>query len=221
MGDVVTTMRSKPGKPGEPDDCPEEVLYWIAWYPDHLTDEQRGAVEAHAAECADCRGELDMIAGTAPAPAGAPPADATYARVKARISEGKPAPASAPRRLESRPAWRPASWAAAAALVLVVGSTGFYLGPQLRGSEPVYLPATEPGNSPGSAAGPMLQVVFSPETSIATLADTLRSVGATIVEGPSPRGMYILRAAPGADPTVVARVLKQSGVAALAEPQAP
>ena len=221
MGDVVTSMSSLPGKPGKPADCPEEVLYWIAWYPDHLTDEQRGAVEAHAAECSDCRQELDMIAGTAPAPAGAPPADATYARVKARISEGKPAPASAPRSLETRPAWRPASWAAAAALVLVAGSAGLYLGPLLNGGEAVYETASEAQTRPVGAAGPVLQVVFSPEVSVATLADTLRSVGATIVDGPSPRGMYTLRAAPGADPVVVARVLKQTGVAALAEPQAP
>lgn len=206
MGDVVTNT------------CPEEVLYWIAWYPDHLTEEQRGSVETHAAECSDCRQELDMIAGTAPAPAGAPQAEATYARVKARISEGKPAPATAPSRRESRPTWRPASWAAAAALVLLAGSAGFYLGPVLSGGQPVYVTATE---VPESATGPVLQVIFSPGITTASLTDTLHSVGATIASGPSPRGIYTLRTAPGADPAVVTRVLKETGVAAFAESQAP
>ena len=44
--------------------CPESVLGWIPWYADGtLTPRQKGAVEAHAAECSDCRAELDMIAG--------------------------------------------------------------------------------------------------------------------------------------------------------------
>jgi len=50
--------------------CPESVLGWIPWYGEGaadgesvLTPRQRGAVEAHAAECSDCRAELDMIAG--------------------------------------------------------------------------------------------------------------------------------------------------------------
>jgi len=44
--------------------CPESVLGWIPWYVEgSLTPRQRGAVESHAAECADCRAEIDMIAG--------------------------------------------------------------------------------------------------------------------------------------------------------------
>ena len=50
--------------------CPETVMGWIPWYGERGEDgkslldaRQRGAVEAHASECADCRAELDMIAG--------------------------------------------------------------------------------------------------------------------------------------------------------------
>lgn len=44
--------------------CPEAVLGWIPWYVEGtLTPRQMGAVEAHAAECADCRAEIDMIGG--------------------------------------------------------------------------------------------------------------------------------------------------------------
>ena len=46
--------------------CPADVLGWIPWYADGgLTERERGAVEAHAAECADCRAELDIVAGRA------------------------------------------------------------------------------------------------------------------------------------------------------------
>ena len=44
--------------------CPEAVLGWIPWYPEGgLTAREKGAVEAHAAECGDCRSELDIVAG--------------------------------------------------------------------------------------------------------------------------------------------------------------
>lgn len=44
--------------------CPENVLAWIPWYADGGLDEREmGAVEAHAAECSDCRSELDLVAG--------------------------------------------------------------------------------------------------------------------------------------------------------------
>ena len=50
--------------------CPESVLGWIPWYAETdergdwlLDSRQRGAVESHASQCADCRAELDMIAG--------------------------------------------------------------------------------------------------------------------------------------------------------------
>lgn len=50
--------------------CPENVLGWIPWYGETgedgrplLDDRQRGAVEAHAAQCPDCRAEIDMIRG--------------------------------------------------------------------------------------------------------------------------------------------------------------
>ena len=44
--------------------CPAAVLGWIPWYAEGgLTARERGAVEAHAAECGECRSELDIVAG--------------------------------------------------------------------------------------------------------------------------------------------------------------
>lgn len=77
--------------------CPESVLGWIPWYGEvdaageRLLDErQRGAVEAHASECADCRAELDMIAG-APFEIDVPlpDPDRLFAEITARIDAGE------------------------------------------------------------------------------------------------------------------------------------
>ena len=44
--------------------CPPEILDWIPWYAeDALAETQRGAVEAHAAQCEECRKELAMLSG--------------------------------------------------------------------------------------------------------------------------------------------------------------
>lgn len=79
--------------------CPESVLGWIPWYGEtdergeRLLDErQRGAIEAHASECADCRTELDMIAG---APyeidVALPDPDRLFEEITARIDAGEAA----------------------------------------------------------------------------------------------------------------------------------
>ncbi|HPG28744.1 MAG TPA: hypothetical protein PLW10_24140, partial [Myxococcota bacterium] len=70
--------------------CPEDVLGWLPWYAESgeaaLGDRERGAVEAHAAECAECRAELDMIAG---APfeidVALPDPDRLFAEITARL----------------------------------------------------------------------------------------------------------------------------------------
>ncbi|MEM9174648.1 MAG: zf-HC2 domain-containing protein [Myxococcota bacterium] len=77
--------------------CPESVLGWIPWYGetdengDRLLDaRKRGAVEAHAAECPDCRAELDMISG---APyeidVDLPDPDRVFDEITARIDAGE------------------------------------------------------------------------------------------------------------------------------------
>ena len=77
--------------------CPESVLGWIPWYAEQdeageplLDARQRGAVEAHASECADCRAELDMIAG---APYRIdfeiPDPDRVFDEIAARIDAGE------------------------------------------------------------------------------------------------------------------------------------
>jgi len=77
--------------------CPESVLGGIPWYGE--TDEQgrplldarqRGTVESHAAECSDCRAELDMIV-VAPfdIDVDLPDPDRMFDEITARIDAGE------------------------------------------------------------------------------------------------------------------------------------
>ena len=68
--------------------CPEDVLGWIPWYSDvGLSAREKGAVEAHAAECGDCRSERDIVAGAPWAVEGIelPDSDRLFGEITARI----------------------------------------------------------------------------------------------------------------------------------------
>src|SRR5215468_11281469 len=67
--------------------CPEAILASIPWYPDGLTADECGAVEAHAADCRACRAELAFVRGDEEPEIELPDAERVYARVLARISE--------------------------------------------------------------------------------------------------------------------------------------
>jgi hypothetical protein len=69
-------------------ECPQDVLAWIPWYPDGgLTEREKGAIEAHAALCSECRAELDIVSGAPWAIDGIelPDADRLFDEITARI----------------------------------------------------------------------------------------------------------------------------------------
>lgn len=70
--------------------CPEDVLAWIPWYADGgLSAREKGVVEAHAAQCRECRSELDLVAGEPWAFEGIelPDRDRLFEEISARIRE--------------------------------------------------------------------------------------------------------------------------------------
>lgn len=77
--------------------CPEGVLGWIPWYAETdergdwlLDSRQRGAVESHASQCADCREELDMVAGVPfEIDVDLPDPDRVFDEITARIDAGE------------------------------------------------------------------------------------------------------------------------------------
>src|SRR6187401_2008265 len=65
--------------------CPEAILASIPWYPDGLTPEECGAVEAHVADCRACRAELAFVRGDEEPEIELPDVERVYARVLERI----------------------------------------------------------------------------------------------------------------------------------------
>jgi len=213
--------------------CPADVLDSIAWYPDAgLSDEQRGAVEAHAAGCTSCRDEIAMLLGGEPPSLDLPDAEGVLERIWSRIdaSELEPGPASLPTSGRAAPprrtaggfrGFRSSSLAAAAALVLVAAA-GFVVARVLAPAEPVYQTASAETTA-SAAGGPELDVVFEGEASAASLAAALRAIEGEIVAGPSRLGRYRVRLRPGSDAGAAAqRLLGSEGrVALVAEPVVP
>ena len=207
----------------EENSCPEDVLMAIAWYPDGLDAEQRGLVEAHAADCAACREELAFVRGeNAAAPAPREESDRVYARVIERIEayEAKQRPAAVmPLRGVGADGWGFAR--VAAALLLAAGIGGFVGSRWLAPEASVYQTASEAPDvaaaAPASALA--LDVVFRPDATAERIQAALRAIGGEIVSGPTQLGVYRVRLAPTADASAAASVLRGEGqgVATFAE----
>lgn len=212
--------------------CPEVVLSSIAWYPDELDEARRGMVEAHLAQCLDCREELAFVRGEAEPPladAELPDADAVYARVMQRIerAEARGGQRRSPRRAPRRRAGgarvaRGSALAAGLVLALLLGGVGgLWLATP---SEPGYRPASGPAPSDaGGAADAALDVVFRADASAGSIHAALRAIGGEIVSGPTGVGVYRVRLSEGADLRAAAAELRGEGhdVATFAEPAAP
>jgi hypothetical protein len=196
--------------------CPEEILASIPWYPDGLTAEECGAVEAHAADCRACRAELAFMRGDEEPAIELPDAERVYARVLDRITgDGSPAESTAQR--VGRAA-RQVSMAAGL-LVAVISGTLTTGAIWVVREAPTYGTAAADASAI-SAAGPNLEVVFRADASVSEIYEVLRQVGASVISGPTQLGVYRLRLAPGSDVSAAIGVLREEGrgVATFAEP---
>jgi len=223
--------------------CPPEVLDWIPWYAeDALAETQRGAVEAHAAQCEDCRVELAMLSG-GPAPSAVTPdPEPVFARVLARIeAEGvddapvrvrsQLAAAAAHRvpllRWTQRSARRSLSQVAAtAALMLGAGAAGWFVANSAFAphADALYSTAADPGTTaPADGSAVQLDVVFREDADVEHINTDLRALGAVVVSGPSPAGRYRVALPRGSDAFAAIAMLRARGrgVASFAEPLRP
>src|SRR5213593_1924343 len=199
--------------------CPEAILASIPWYPEGLTAEECGAVEAHAADCRECRAELAFVRGDEEPAIELPDAERVYARVLERISaHGDEEPAPPRRRSVAREAARQASLAAGILVAVISGmlTTGAIW--IVRVAPTYETAAAAPLAVDAGGAG--IDVVFQNHASADEIRSKLREVGATVVSGPSQLGVYRLRLAPGADLNAAIGRLRGEGrgVAAFAEP---
>jgi hypothetical protein len=218
--------------------CPPEILDWLPWYADDgLSESQRGAVEAHAAQCEACRTELAMLAGDAMPATDAPDAEQVFAKVLARI-ESATEPSSVPatghlvpapaRRAPLRPSSRPlrsrvAARLAAAAALALVGAIGWLSHAWVsHGGDAAYRTASGPA-AVVPANGEQLDVVFRPGVSIERINTDLRAIGAVVISGPSEAGRFRVALPGGSNPAAAAAMLRAeaTGVATFAEPVHP
>jgi anti-sigma factor RsiW len=200
--------------------CPEAILAAIPWYPDGLTADECGAVEAHAADCRACRAELAFLRGDEEPALELPDVERVYARVLERIAhadEDTPSARSSTRARVGRAA-RQASLAAGILVAVLSGTltTGAIWFVRVA---PTYETAAVSAG-PAAAPGASLDVVFRGDASAEQIQAQLRDLGASVVSGPSEVGVYRLRLAPGSDVSeAIARLREEgNGVAASAEP---
>jgi anti-sigma factor RsiW len=201
--------------------CPEAILASIPWYPDGLTSEECGAVEAHAADCRACRAELAFVRGDEEPEIELPDVERVYARVLERIhAHSDDVAVPEPRaRVAGRVsvAARQASLAAGILVAVISGmlTTGAIWVVRVA---PTY--ETAAVSAGPAAAGAALQVVFRQDASANEIRAQLREIGASVVSGPTQLGVYRLRLAPGTDASAAIDRLrgKGHGVASFAEP---
>jgi predicted anti-sigma-YlaC factor YlaD len=188
-----------------------EALPWVA--NGRATAEQAAMVDAHLADCPDCRAELEWqrrlhaAMSTAAVPGEDDPAvEAGLQRLMARLDapgEQQPQPGSG--RSGSR-----LTWALAAAVVVQAVGLGV-LGLQLGrvGGDPAdstgdYRTLTDAGTAPSSAT---LRVLPEASMTLSAWHATLQAQGLQVVGGPNSAGAYALAPAPTAGDRPAAEAL--------------
>jgi anti-sigma factor RsiW len=190
----------------------ERVEQLLPWYVNAtLPAEERAMVDAHLAECAECRAELASERSLAAGIAGLSiETEQGWAAFEKRLDA-----APLPTRLRPAPLWRrrigigwtAAPLAAAAAVVLAVS---------LPGQTPAGHTYTALGSTPTHPPGNVI-VMFKPDTSERQLSTALSDVAGRLVDGPTATGAYVLRVAPGTRDAAVNR-LRGNAQITLAEP---
>jgi anti-sigma-K factor RskA len=190
----------------------DRVEQLLPWYVNAtLSAEDRAMVDAHLAECAECRDELASERSLATAVAGLPvEMEQSWAAFEKRLDS-----APVPARLRPVPLWRrpvAAGWmaaplAAAAAVVLAIS---------LPGRTAVDHTYTALGSASTHQPGNVI-VMFAPDTSERQLRATLGDVAGRLVDGPTPTGAYVLSVAPGTRDAAVKR-LRANARVTLAQP---
>lgn len=192
----------------------QEALPW--YVTDTLDDQERAAVDAHLASCAACRRDLEAERELAEQFVGLPlNADAGWAAVRSRM-QGQGRPSGLHKLGLALTGWlaRPArlGWIVASqALVLVAATVVYTALPQQPAAEYHALSA-----QPVSNAGNVI-VMFRPDISEQRLRSTLAGHKASIVDGPTAAGAYVLRVPTGERARILAD-LQQSKDLVLAQP---
>ena len=194
-----------------PHDEAEALLPWLVNRT--LSPAELDRVDAHLAECAECRAALAaerrLAAGVAILPVDP---GSSWERMKQRLDLGAPAQFR-----PTEPLWRrrvPVGWAVASPLAAAAAVALLFINvaPE-RPAEPQYHALSAPANvQPAN-----LVVQFEPATRVGDMQRTLGSVDARLVDGPTETGAYLLRV-DQAKRELALKHLRDSDAIALAEP---
>lgn len=195
----------------QPHDEAEALLPWYAT--GQLDEADRVLLETHLASCSHCREQLSLERRLVREfRAITPEVESGWSRLRARIQAPVVVPRRGPNALEqfwalvSRPAVAGLA-AAQLAFVIIAGSVLVSL------SRPTYHTL---GSAPAPATANVI-VMFSPEAKVRDVDQTLRSAGASIVEGPTDANAYLLHVEPANRQTALSRLRSLSEVQ-LAQP---
>ena len=188
--------------------CPGAILDAIPWYPSGLSEAERGAVEAHAADCVACRNELGFVLGAELPGEEVPDPDRVFARVLDRIEKGPPRPRSARAEFLTR--------AASLLLAALVGSVVGWASVELRPMSWTLKAVQEEVVRAQMPAETSLDLIFHDHASAEEIRSVLQTLGARIVAGPDEAGVYTVRLAHDKD-AVAAREQLESATRGVAQ----
>jgi anti-sigma factor RsiW len=200
-----------------PHDQAEELLPWYAT--GQLDEPDRERVEAHLAECADCRAQVALERQLVREIRDfSPQVESGWARLRDRIAAPAPAPSPAPKRptLSEQAAdlWaaftRPIVVAFATAQVAIIT---FASGLMMWLGQPAYHAL---GSAPAPASANVI-VMFRSEATMNEAREALQSAGGSIVGGPTSAGAYLIHVEPRQRPAAVAKLQSNQDVQ-LAQP---
>ena len=164
----------------------EQILQLLPWYSNGTLDADEAAtVEAHLAECADCRAEAEADRVLAREVAALDPAVAQgWSALDARLGEKTSRSSSPVSFLHRRVpvAWMVAGQAAAVALAVVIAV------PLATPNQTYHALGSAPANEAGNVV-----IVFQPEVSERDMRSALLRSDARVVDGPNESGAYVLR----------------------------
>ena len=178
-----------------------------------LAADETARVEAHLAECEDCRHDLACERELAREVALLPlDIDEGWQALAMRLPDTRASDTA--RRVPLFSRFGPVGWAAGGALAASVVLSVAIVGLQ-RPAAPAQTYRTL--GSPAAAASGQVVVLFRPDTSEQQMRTLLAAQGARVVDGPTAAGAYVLHIE-GPSATDAINALRQSSDVVLAEP---
>lgn len=184
----------------EPHDEAEALLPWYAT--GQLDEADRVRLEAHLASCSHCRQQLSFERRLVREfRAITPEVESGWSRIRARIQSPSAAARRGPSALDqfwsllSRPA---VAGLAAAQLAFVIVAAGLLVSL----TRPAYHTL---GSAPAPASANVI-VMFSPDAKVRDVGQTLRSTGASIVDGPTDANAFLLHVEPASRQRALSRL---------------